>query len=147
VPIPPTALVLSLAGLLPFLWGVATMLSPALSVAALAVVPPMLVGEPVLHLYGLVILCFMSGVLWGFAARAEGRAAAQGFALSVIPALWALFTAAGPGAAVNLGAGFVAVLMLDALFWAQGLAPRWWLRLRVPMTAAVLGCLSIPALG
>lgn len=146
MPIPRTALLLTLAGLLPFLWGVATMLSAPLTMAALRVVPPMLVGEALLQVWGLVILSFMSGVLWGFATKAEGRAAALGCALSVIPTIWALFTAAGPGAAVNLGAGFLAVLMLDALFWAQGWAPRWWLRLRVPATAAVVACLAVPAL-
>ena len=33
---------------------------------------------------------------------------------------------------------------LDAMFQAWGLAPRWWLRLRVMLTVVVLGCLAIP---
>ena len=90
--------------------------------------------------YGAVILSFMSGVLWGFATKARGRAATAGYILSVIPALWAFFmTGGGPtGAAVNLIAGFLGLLLLDWHFWQMGLAPKWWMHLRGLLTALVV---------
>ncbi|MFN3577140.1 MAG: DUF3429 domain-containing protein, partial [Tabrizicola sp.] len=71
--IPRPALLLGLAGLIPFLWSVATHLSPALAAAAGKWLSPMFLGAYVGLTYGTVILSFMSGVLWGFATRAEGR--------------------------------------------------------------------------
>ncbi len=146
--IPRSALILGLAGLIPFLWGAANVLFPATVGWGGQWMPPMFMGSYVILTYGVVILSFMSGVLWGFATKAKGQAAAVGYGLSVIPALWAFFMVNGaPGdAAVNLFAGFAGLLMLDYAFARQGLAPVWWMRLRVLLTAVVLGCLSVPIL-
>lgn len=143
--IPRSALALGLAGLLPFVWGAATTLSPALAAAAMQVVPPAFVGAIVLVTYGTVILSFMSGVLWGFATKAEGREAAVGYALSVIPALWAFFMVTDTTAesVIWLAAGFVALLALDLSFARQGLAPVWWMKLRVLLTTVVVACLLV----
>jgi hypothetical protein len=86
----------------------------------------------------------MSGVLWGFATKAEGAQAATGYALSVIPALWAFFFVGGgpTSAAIYLSAGFAGLLALDWSFARQGLAPAWWMSLRVGLTAIVLLCLA-----
>lgn len=141
--IPRPALVLGLAGLLPFLWGVATILSPALADLALRTVGPRLGGAFVLISYGTVILCFMSGVLWGFAARAAEHAW-RGYALSVGPALWAFFLVGG-GQVQALWAlitGFVVLLVIDQQFSLWGLTPAWWMRLRMMLTAGVLACLA-----
>ena len=88
----------------------------------------------------------MSGVLWGFATRADGSEAALAYALSVIPALWVFFMVSDASATstIFLAAGFVGLLFLDATFSAWGLAPRWWLRLRVMLTVVVLACLAVP---
>lgn len=136
-------------GLLPFVWGAATALSPALAAWGLGYVQPLYIGTYVSLTYGTVILAFMAGVLWGFATRAEGRDASIGYALSVTPALWAFFMVNGDpaNAAINLFAGFVGLLMLDWHFWKQGTAPDWWLRLRMGLTAVVLACLTVPILG
>lgn len=144
--IPRSALILTAAGVLPFAWGAATLISPGFGQEL--GLPPMFRGTVAMLTYGTVILSFMSGVLWGFAARASGAMAAAGHVLSVIPALWAFFMTGGaPGAAaVNLAGGFAGVLMLDWAFWQWGLAPRWWMRLRVPVTLAVLACLAVPIL-
>ena len=146
--IPRSALILGLAGLIPFLWGAANVLFPATVGWGGQWMSPLFMGTYVSLTYGTVILSFMSGVLWGFATKAEGRLAALGYALSVIPALWAFFMVNGdPGnAAVNLFAGFAGLLMLDAFFARQGLTPRWWMRLRVLLTAVVLCCLAVPIL-
>ena len=99
--------------------------SASLAAMALSLVPQRLPGmgqvpgalsdENVLVSYGTIILCFMSGVLWGFATRANGTRASIGYALSVIPALWAFFmTGGGPTTAgMNLIFGFLGLLALD----------------------------------
>lgn len=144
--IPRSALILGLAGLIPFLWSAVTALSPVLTARAAEVLSPMFLGAYVGLTYGTVILSFMSGVLWGFATKAEGRQAAVAYTLSVVPALWAFFMVsdASETSRIFLAAGFVGLLLLDGMFQAWGLAPRWWLRLRVMLTVVVLGCLAIP---
>ena len=147
-PIPRAPLVLGLAGLLPFAWGVATLWSPDLALRTVGLIGPRFIGPYVGLFYGAIILSFMSGVLWGFATKAEGRVAATGYALSVLPALWAFFTTGGgsEAAAVALIAGFVGLQGLDWLFWRHGLAPAWWMSLRLILTAGVVLCLLPVAL-
>lgn len=146
--IPRSALILGLAGLIPFLWGAATQFSEPLALWGVEWLGPRFVGPYIGLSYGMVILCFMSGVLWGFATKAEEEAG-RFYALSVIPALWAFFLVGdGPvSSAIYLGAGFLGLLVLDWQFQAQGLAPRWWMRLRVMLTAVVLACLALTAFG
>jgi hypothetical protein len=142
--IPRSALVLGLAGLLPFLWGAATVLLPDLGMRAMGLIGGRFIGPYIQIAYGTVVLAFMAGVLWGFATRAAGQLAALGYTLSVVPALWAFFMVGGGAvsAAVNLATGFAGLLLLDWFFWNAGLAPRWWMALRVPLTLVVLLCLA-----
>lgn len=142
-PIPRSALFLGLAGLLPFAWGVVTMLMPQAAQVTMSLIGPRFIGPYVGLSYGTVILSFMSGVLWGFATRAEGSVAASGYALSTLPALWAFFLVGGGpvSAGIALIAGFVGLLGLDWMFWNQGLAPRWWMKLRLILTGGVVLCL------
>jgi hypothetical protein len=141
--IPRPALILGLAGLLPFVWGAATALSAPLADMGRGILGQRLVGQPGLIAYGTVILCFMSGVLWGFAARAAPQRALP-YALSVLPALWVFFlVGGGPTAAlVSLLLGFVAMLVFDLQFVLWGLAPGWWMRLRLILTAVAAACLA-----
>ncbi len=145
--IPRSALLLGLAGLIPFLWGVATLRWPELATWGTRAIGPRFVGPYVQLSYGTIILAFMSGVLWGFATRATGRVAATGYALSVLPALWAFFFVGGGAvsASIYLGTGFIALLGLDYMFWRQGLAPPWWMHLRVLLTVVVVACLAATA--
>lgn len=143
--IPPAPLGLGLAGLIPFLWGAATYLSADLQSWGASVLGARFVGPYVQLAYGSVILSFMSGVLWGFATKAQGVQAGLCYGLSVIPALWAFFmTGGGPvSAATNLIFGFVAVLALDAAFARWGLTPEWWMSLRVILSGVVVACLAV----
>lgn len=143
--IPRIALVLGLAGLLPFLWGVLTMWSPWAAEMTASVLGPRFVGPYVQLAYGTVILAFMSGALWGFATRGDD---ATPYVLSVIPALWAFFfVGGGPvSAAMYLMFGFIGLLLIDWQFARWGLAPGWWMRLRVGLTAVVVACLLPVAL-
>lgn len=136
--IPRSALLLGLAGLIPFF---------ACAAAGLFGRPAFLLGweDRVMLHYGTVILAFMSGVLWGFATKATGRAASVGYVFSVLPALWAFFTTMGP-TTQGLSAlivGYLGLLGLDYLFWRLGLAPEWWMRLRLILTAGVLASLAL----
>ena len=143
--IPRAPLLLGLAGLIPFVWGAATIFAPSSAVWGVANLGPSLVGPIVLLNYGTVILSFMSGVLWGFATKTHGSRAAVGYALSTLPALWAFFIAGFPPAiwGIYLIAGFIGLLLLDWSFWRQGLAPEWWMRLRLLLTTVVVLSLSV----
>lgn len=144
-PIPPAALWLGLAGVIPFAWGAATEISPAVHAMGMDLIGPRFVGQYVMIFYGTIILSFMSGVLWGFATRTSGRDAALGYGISVIPALWAFFFVGGGAdrAAWVLIVGFIALMALDYGFWRAGLAPAWWMNLRSLLTALVVGCLTL----
>jgi hypothetical protein len=48
-----------------------------------------------------------------------------------------------PWSTAVLGIAFVGVLPLDRWALAQSLAPTWWMRLRLPLTAAVAALLFI----
>ena len=146
--IPTAPLVLGLAGLIPFLWGALTVLSPALAQWTQAGLGARFSGTFLMLSYGLVILCFMSGVLWGFATRADGARAALGYGLAVLPALWGFFSVGqGPAAdSLSLITGFLGVLFIDVMFSRWGLTPDWWIRLRVLLTTIVVLCLGVGAL-
>lgn len=143
--IPASALTLGLAGLLPFLWGAAGGLAPGLTAWSLGFLPGRFHGPAVMQIYGLVILSFMAGVIWGFATRASGSQAGYFYALSVVPPLWAFFAATGATGTslIALLIGFVALLPIDWTAARAGLAPPWWMRLRLILTAVVSVCLII----
>lgn len=141
--IPKSALFLGLAGLLPFIWGVATMVVEPAANVTMQTLGPRFVGPFVGLNYGQLILAFMSGVLWGFATKAEGSRAATGYALSVLPVLWT-FLIVGDGvvsSAMNLMFGYIGLLGLDYAFWSWNLTPTWWMSLRLILTGGVLLCL------
>lgn len=142
--LPRAALWLGVAGLLPFLWGAGTLLLPDWGEWSRRTLGAGLTGRPLLVSYGAAILAFMGGTIWGFASRAPeaGQTQAVLLGLSVLPALVAGF--AGWSAAALL-LGFLGLLPLDRACLQRGLAPAWWMRLRLPLTAGVVLCL-LPAL-
>ncbi|WP_424933922.1 DUF3429 domain-containing protein [Amaricoccus macauensis] len=147
--IPKSALLLGLAGVIPFLWGALTCVFDGLFDLGQTVFGARFVGPYVIVFYGTIILAFMSGVLWGFATKVEGSRAALGYGLSTLPALWAFFFVGGGAerALVFLIAGYLGLLALDYRFSAWGLTPPWWMRLRIVLTSLVLMCLVIGLMG
>ena len=143
--VPTAPLLLGLAGLLPFLGGALTYLNAELALWGTKALGPRFVGPYVQLFYGSVILSFMSGVLWGFSTKAEGSKAAIGYTLSTVPALWAFLMNSGGSvnAGENLFFGFIGLLFLDYFFFKWGLAPRWWMHLRLFLTVVVVLCLAI----
>lgn len=142
---PRAATVLGFAGLIPFLWGALTVLVPSLAEAAAGALGARFVGAQVLIGYGAAILCFMGGVLWGFATRAEPELQWKAYGSAVLPPLW-VFAMVGGTTASSLSAlfvGFFAMLSLDLQFGQWKLTPPWWIGLRIVLTLVTLVCLGI----
>lgn len=139
--VPAAAFWLGAAGVVPFAIGaVAAWFIPAESAAQ---------AVAVTTAYSALVLSFLGGTAWGFAA---GRSAYVEHAvfglilvLGVIPslvALAALFLSPGTGLAV-LAAGFGGMLMVDHWVWRLALAPAWWMHLRVRLSLAAISCLAV----
>jgi hypothetical protein len=140
--IPPAALLLGLAGLVPFL-------VTAIQIATGWPFGPRLTGPALFHLgaYGACILSFMGGVQWGLAvaAGASGFDAFRRYGLSVLPALlaWAGLYAGARHGLLLLAFGFAVLLAFDLAAVARGEAPRWYGHLRCGLTAVVLSALAL----
>lgn len=145
--IPTSALALGLGGVLPFAWGAASALAPGAFGQLLGSVSPAFVGAALLSVYGTIILSFMSGVIWGFATKTEGRPADAAYLLSVMPAIYALALLPAPVSAglIGLAIGFVALLVVDYWAYREGIAPGWWMKLRLLLTTIVVVCLGVGA--
>jgi hypothetical protein len=141
----PWARGLGAAGLLPLVAVVAVVLAgpdPALRAAAL------LIG----HAYAALILSFLGGLWWGLAAASAGKAPNWLWGAAVVPSLVAFapfvlgalgLMGVAAGLAVT-GVGLLAALLVDRAVAARGLAPGWWMGLRVPLSLG-LGGLSLVA--
>ncbi len=143
--IPNSALILGLSGLIPFFWGTVTSLDFVLENLKLTSLGEEYTGSRINLIYGTIILAFMSGVLWGFAANVGGKRQPIGFILSVLPALWAFFTFNGLliNPLAGLIIGFLGVFAIDVRFHYWQLTPEWWLSLRFILTLLVIISLSI----
>ncbi len=146
--IPKSAFLLGLAGVIPFIWGVATLFHAGLSEWAIRIIGTRFVGQNIQLFYGTVILSFMSGVIWGLASKRQQKQATLGYTLSIAPALWAFFMTGGnpEDSILNLIAGFLALLLIDWYFWRLDIAPAWWMRFRLLLTSMVVLCLLLGGL-
>jgi hypothetical protein len=145
--IPAMAIVLSLAGLVPFVGLTGLLFATPRPIANTSLALTALVG------YGAVILSFLGGIRWG-TTLGERNSSAQSLALggSIIPALigWSailLLSARGQAFAPLslLIAGFVAQGLWDLVGARSGALPQWFARLRLPLTLAVVACLIVAA--
>ena len=136
---------LGLLGLLPFV--IMTFL--AISDTSAGIRDP----HYVLRAYVAVILSFLGGIQWGLAIRnSDGNARTRqgltpSLALSVCPSLigWTGLLAEESLGFGLLILGFALVLISDVRALNRGIAPRWYLRLRYPLTGLVIICLTIAA--
>lgn len=143
--IPTGALILGLSGVLPFAWVAVTLLSEEAFNFGIENFGARFVGPLIQLSYGVIILCFMSGVLWGFATKMDEKNGSLGYILSVLPALWA-FLSMGRGPisdTISLIVGFLAVLLIDRHFYLLKLTPLWWMNLRTPLTFLVISLLGL----
>ncbi|GMG84099.1 hypothetical protein LNKW23_33130 [Paralimibaculum aggregatum] len=140
--VPASAAWLGGAGLLPFFglaaahWAVESGLLP---------MPLTFRTGPALASYAALILSFMGGCRWGFESiRAAPEPTAKKLVVSVVPALyaWVALLFDVPMACAALALGFSLLLAADLALAQEGGAPRWWPRLRWPLTlGAVLSLL------
>lgn len=134
---PRVALVLGYAGLLPVAAAIAAILidrgGGSRRFAGVSLVAE--IG------YAALILSFLGGMWWGQASRSRG--AGLVYVAAVVPSLLAvaLFTleaVTGAGSvlplALGIGVAVLATLPIDRLMVRRGLAPGWWMRLRVPLS-------------
>jgi hypothetical protein len=128
--IPPPALWLGLAGLLPFLAGLFTVMFGATPAQHLA-------GERIFLYYAATILAFLGGVRWGAAlASPTWRALSLAVAPSLI-AFGALLLDPGP-ALLALGVTFAVVGAADAGRRTTPQWPAWYRRLRIMLSVGVV---------
>ena len=138
-PLPIIAVLLGLAGLIPFL-----------GCGLLALGAEGERGMMALAAYGAVILAFLGGVHWGFALQdPTGTAERKRLSLGVVPSLtgWVallLAVAVRPdfGVALLL-AGFIAIIVVEVRAHRAGLMPRGYLNLRYGLSAVVILVLAI----
>ena len=129
--VPPVALVLGIAGLIPFL-GFA-FLSVSGGDAGLSTIG--LSPRTVLSTYGAVIASFLGGIRWG-AAAARGGSGAD-YAVAIVPSLlaWAALAVPAPWDLRMLGCLVLAWGLVDQDLPRRGLVPVWLGRLRLGLSA------------
>lgn len=142
-PLPPIAIILGLAGLLPFLLCSLGALSPSSDGSTRSLLA--------LVAYGSTILAFLGGVHWGFALDGSGavseRVQRARFGLGVAPSLigWAAMLVTFIGlpttGLIVLTAGFVATTAVEAQAARRGLMPRRYMWLRWGLSGVVVVCL------
>lgn len=136
---PRLALVLSLAGLLPFVTGA----------LGLWVIPESWRDRVLEELlaYAAVILAFMGAIHWGLAMRAEETSdqAPVQLGLSVIPPLlgWLALSLPNSLALPVFFAAFAALYLADRWAVSHGLAPVWYPVLRKPISLVVVASLLV----
>jgi len=142
-PLPPLAIALGLAGLLPFLLcslGALSLSSDGATRSLLALVA-----------YGATILAFLGGVHWGFALDGSDtpsdRVQRARFGLGVVPSLigWAALLVTFIGLPTTgllvLTAGFIATTVVEAQAARRGLMPQRYMWLRWGLSIVVVVCL------
>ena len=142
--IPTPALVLGVAGLAPFFAG-------AVGLWLFDSAPRREATLQLLLTYCAVILAFMGAIHWGMVMIRSEYATRGPMIRAVLPALlaWAALALPPLASMAAFLIGFPAVLAMDLHAVNSGLAPRWYRRLRIPLTLAVVACLgtAMAALG
>jgi hypothetical protein len=146
--IPFAALFMGWLGLVPFAYGILLLFSDAGIWPGFGLFPSSPEGGVMmLERFGAGILAFMGGCLWGFAS--SGRTPSlQLLAGAAAPALAAII-AIQPDPALScvwLAFGYALLQGIDVFYQRAGVAPAYWLSLRLPLTAGVMAALLAGAL-
>ena len=137
--LPPLAIVLGIAGLIPF---------AVLGYGAIAGYDDR--AAQALAAYGAVILAFLGGVHWGFALpEPSGRGERARLSLGVVPSLigWValllgIAISAEAGLALLL-VGFAGLTVVESRATKAGLMPRGYMALRYGLSAGVMTVLCV----
>ncbi|MGV7032658.1 DUF3429 domain-containing protein [Methylobacterium symbioticum] len=140
-PMPMGAIILGIAGLVPFLGFAA--LAVAGSDGGLGNLG--LAPRTILSAYGAVIASFLGGIRWGAAAA---RNAGNGdYLIAIVPSLiaWAALAAPAPWDLRVLGVLVLAWGLIDQDLPRRGLVPRWLGRLRLVLSGIAGAALLVAA--
>ncbi len=139
------ALALGAAGAIPFLAG-AIALTTGMSLPFF----PSGGARGSLVVYAAAILSFLGGVRWGIAMGYDEPAkAVRDFCVAVVPALIAWFAAtllSAPADLWVLAAAFLALGLMDYGLTCREVAPLWYGRLRLALSALVAAALAVAAI-
>ncbi|AWN36221.1 DUF3429 domain-containing protein [Methylobacterium radiodurans] len=140
-PAPIGAVVLGVAGLIPFLGFAA--LAVAGNDGGLGTLG--LSPRTILSAYGAVIASFLGGIRWGAAAARD--AGSGDYLLAIVPSLiaWAALAAPAPWDLRILGVLVLAWGLIDQDLPRRGLVPRWLGRLRLVLSGVAGAALLVAA--
>mgnify|MGYP002777127804 FL=1 len=97
-------------------------------------------------IYAALIFSFLGGSWWAFACREE-RPRWWLLVIAVVPSLaaWAILPlrASELRPALTLAGLIIASLAVDWLLFRRGLTPRWWLKLRAPLSVGLAALLAL----
>ena len=130
--IPPAALGLGLAGLIPFMGGAVVLWMPEIAPT---------IGHRLIVGYGAIILTFLGGIRWGTAIGPyDGQRQTFEFTASVLGSLAglaSLFLPAIPGMTLLI-AGFLTQALWDLTSVEAGRLPMWFGKFRMVLTAGAV---------
>ncbi len=140
-PAPIGAVVLGLAGLIPFLGFAALAVSGNDGGLGTLGLSP----RTILSAYGAVIASFLGGIRWG--AAAARNAGSGDYLLAIVPSLiaWAALAAPAPWDLRILGVLVLAWGLIDQDLPRRGLVPRWLGRLRLVLSGVAGAALLVAA--
>tara|TARA_A100001015_G_C14954134_1_gene698019 strand:- start:792 stop:1235 length:444 start_codon:yes stop_codon:yes gene_type:complete len=137
--IPTAVKLISILGIVPFLFGV-------LSTFRLSVINPSL-NTFLLNtsiLYAALILSFLGGCIFGFECLSKKILEKRRLWIAITPTIWALIALNFKDFSASiLAVGFLVAYEFDRKAKAAGVAPDWWLSLRLPLTTIVVLALCI----
>jgi hypothetical protein len=135
---------LGLAGLIPFA-GLALPLALGRSLPVIGAGPSLRMA---LVVYAIAILSFLGGVRWGIAlGYDDARKATRDYVVAVVPALvgWAAIGLPAPRDLWMLCVAFIVFGLLDYGLACRTVAPEWYGRLRLLLSAGAAACLALAA--
>jgi hypothetical protein len=140
--IPTSALLLGILGVIPF---AALAIGSWLHIEDPSGLPPGFARAALVG-YGVVIVSFLGGVRWGVGLNhpvAEHRTSL--FAMSVLAPLvaWGALFMPRPHDLIVLIGSFLVLGVSDVALATRGAAPRWYAKLRIGLTAAVVAILIV----
>ena len=137
--VPKVVKIISILGLLPFIFG-------AIASLQLSLIEDTL-NKFFLNfsiLYSALILSFLGGCLFGFECLSKSVPNKKRVWIAILPTLWAILALQITNFSASiLAIGFLLVYEVDRKAYAAGTVPYWWLSLRLPLTAIVILSLSI----
>jgi len=132
-PVPFLPALLGFILLLPFLYAVAALMGLITPPRAFWAAP-----YTVLNNYGAIYLGMLGGVYWGFAAK---RANVVDVFIALLPPFAAFGASVTPTPVLPYAIGIAGMLMFDLIYISRGIAPKWWLSLRIYTGIVAIGAL------